>query len=184
MNALKLLEEKCHFGTDRLQVKSLKGFSSSHGDVNALARRIQSILTPAVTESLPDEWQEVSTIEKAQQWLAARIKEGAVFTIQTKSEASLVGFLFLNVEEGLDARSSDVLLGYLLAEEAWGEGLGSELVAGLVRWCEEAGFVASLAGGVDIENAASRRVLEKNGFKVMDHDELSSDVLFLKRMIK
>ncbi len=54
-------------------------------------------------------------------------------------------------------------LGYLLAERAWGKGIASELIRGLVEWCRKSG-IASIVGGVERNNIASRRVLEKNGF--------------------
>lgn len=53
---------------------------------------------------------------------------------------------------------------YLLAEAVWGAGVASELIRGFVDWCER-NNVASIVGGVERGNVASRRVLEKNGFE-------------------
>lgn len=75
-----------------------------------------------------------------------------------------IGLVLLHLE-GVRAREAEVRLGYMIAESAWGEGLASELVEGFVEWCRRAG-VASIAGGVDRGNGASRRVLVKNGFVV------------------
>ena len=50
-----------------------------------------------------------------------------------------------------------------LAEAVWGGGVASELIRGFVGWCER-NNVASIVGGVERGNVASRRVLEKNGF--------------------
>jgi RimJ/RimL family protein N-acetyltransferase len=66
----------------------------------------------------------------------------------------------------LEARGQDRLtLGYALAPEAWGKGLASEAVEAMV----EAGFgltnAVELVASVRVENASSRRVLEKAGFQ-------------------
>ncbi|MGD0564661.1 MAG: GNAT family N-acetyltransferase [Roseiarcus sp.] len=66
----------------------------------------------------------------------------------------------------LEARGQDRLtLGYALAPEAWGKGLASEAVGAMV----DAGFVLTkaveLVASARVENAASRRVLEKAGFE-------------------
>ena len=58
-----------------------------------------------------------------------------------------------------------VRLGYLLAENAWGKGIATELVKGFVHWCEEQDFSIQLLGGVEKENGASTSVLIKAGFE-------------------
>jgi len=65
----------------------------------------------------------------------------------------------------LEAHGADRLtLGCALAPEVWGRGLATEAVAAMV----EAGFslthCVEISADVRIENPASRRVLEKNGF--------------------
>lgn len=54
-------------------------------------------------------------------------------------------------------------IGYLLAKSAWGKGLASELVSGLVAEVKHHGPI-KLVGGVDRSNPASARVLQKAGF--------------------
>jgi len=66
----------------------------------------------------------------------------------------------------LEGRGHDRLtLGYALAPETWGKGLASEAVEAMV----EAAFALTDAVEIDassrIENAPSRRVLEKAGFQ-------------------
>ena len=70
----------------------------------------------------------------------------------------------------------EVRLGYLLAEDAWGQGIASELVSGFVGWCREQTSVSSIAGGVALDNPASRRVMQKNGFELVQRDgEIAQD---------
>ncbi len=66
----------------------------------------------------------------------------------------------------LEGRAQDRLtVGYALAPEHWGKGLASEAVEAMV----EAGFVLTSAveivASVRVENASSRRVIEKAGFQ-------------------
>jgi RimJ/RimL family protein N-acetyltransferase len=57
-------------------------------------------------------------------------------------------------------------LGYVLAPESWGQGLGTELAGALLRWHVEHldGLDPSVQAWAFDGNAASRRVLEKCGF--------------------
>ncbi len=66
----------------------------------------------------------------------------------------------------LEARGLERLtLGYALAPEAWGKGLASEAVEAMI----EAGFVLTnaveIVANVRVENAPSRRVIEKAGLQ-------------------
>ena len=66
----------------------------------------------------------------------------------------------------LESRRQDRLtLGYALAPEAWGKGVATQASAAIV----EAGFALTssveILASVRVENAASRRVLEKCGFE-------------------
>ena len=69
----------------------------------------------------------------------------------------------------LEARGEEhhLTLGYALAPEVWGKGLASEAVEAMV----EAAFALTDAVELDassrVENAASRRVLEKAGFQLL-----------------
>lgn len=61
----------------------------------------------------------------------------------------------------------DLRIGYLLAEHTWGRGLATELVAGLVDWARAQPEIRTVTGGVDTENRASVRILEKCGFELI-----------------
>jgi ribosomal-protein-alanine N-acetyltransferase len=55
-------------------------------------------------------------------------------------------------------------IGYLVLPECWGEKYASELVCALVEYACTLESVSVLVGIVQVENVASRRVLEKCGF--------------------
>jgi len=54
-------------------------------------------------------------------------------------------------------------LGYLFAQQAWGKGYATEMLAGLQKVFR--GQRVRISGGVMQENAASARVLQKAGFR-------------------
>jgi RimJ/RimL family protein N-acetyltransferase len=65
----------------------------------------------------------------------------------------------------LERRGPDRLtLGYVLAPEVWGRGYATEAVGVMVMWAFALSHVAEIDASVHVENAASRRVLEKAGF--------------------
>ena len=60
--------------------------------------------------------------------------------------------------------SRAVTIGYGMVEQARGRGYASEAVAALVSVCRASGGVDVVKADTDVDNFASRRVLEKNGF--------------------
>jgi RimJ/RimL family protein N-acetyltransferase len=65
-----------------------------------------------------------------------------------------------------DERDLQPHLLYALLHEATGRGLASEMTRALIAYCNELGF-APLRASVDEVNAASVRVLEKAGFRLL-----------------
>ncbi|OMH39259.1 GNAT family N-acetyltransferase [Motiliproteus sp. MSK22-1] len=175
------LDQRCHFETERLLVASWKNLVSGFSDKNDFADKVVSLMTPVVTGSLPEGWQDIDSREKAADWIKARADESTFLTVQLLSSKELAGFVFLHDAVRSANGSIDLKIGYLLSEVTWGKGLGSELIDGLVTWCERAGDIASVSGGVDAENLASIRVLEKNGFRKVATGATSESVVFLER---
>jgi len=68
----------------------------------------------------------------------------------------------------LEGRGLDRLtLGYALAPETWGKGLASEAVEAMVEAAFSLTDAVELDASSRVENAASRRVLEKAGFQFL-----------------
>ena len=63
-----------------------------------------------------------------------------------------------------EAQKEKASVGYRLAPSFWGQGLASETAALLKRYLLEQTDVRTITAHVMAENAASARVLEKNGF--------------------
>ena len=158
----------CTFETERLLVTEWHSPSSSDWQQQELVHVVAAILTEQVTRSLPASWQGSYTVERAREWIEERDKEGATLLVIDKLIHQAVGLMILfemQTEEGNG--DTDLRLGYLLSEATWGKGIASELVNGFVSWCRGQTSISSIAGGVALDNSASKRVLEKNGFQLV-----------------
>ncbi len=51
-----------------------------------------------------------------------------------------------------------------MGDEYWHKGYGSELLSGLLDYLHQHPFIEKLVGGVDQDNIASAKLLEKVGF--------------------
>ncbi|SHG79657.1 Acetyltransferase (GNAT) domain-containing protein [Cognatiyoonia sediminum] len=151
---------KVDFTTARLRVQSWNsgadGSSWSDIEVTGLRR----LLTPAVLRHLPPSMHLTDFDSEIQGWVGERLDESNL--LKVSFEQRLVGLVILAVET-TKSRRPNVHIGYLLAEDTWGQGLASELIVGLVEALSPLAPVR-LVGGVERGNSASARVLEKAGF--------------------
>jgi RimJ/RimL family protein N-acetyltransferase len=147
------------FTTDRLLVTEWHSIQADEWAQSELTDVVMETLTPKVTLSLPPDWQGVYSHARASDWIAQRDAEGITLIIVERSSSIAIGFviLFGNVNE------KDLRLGYLLSESSWGKGFGTELISGFINWCKTHG-ISRVTGGVEPNNLASIRVLEKNEF--------------------
>ncbi len=154
----------CSFQTERLDVVGWHDAAIQAGD--ELATVMTGLLTPAVTASLPPDWQDSYTTERARRWIEDRDSEGTTLLVSERETSSAVGLVLLYEAPATDGSGVEVRIGYLLAEGAWGRGFGSELVAGLVGWCHAQSAIVLLIAGVSPSNAASIRILKRSGFSL------------------
>ena len=165
------------YSTERLLVCEWRSTSPDDWNQEELAVVVKNILTPKVTQSLPPAWQGNYTSERASSWIEERDDEATTLLVIEKSTRTAIGFIILfNCTDGRDIR-----LGYLLAEIAWGKGLASELIGGFVEWCKK-NAISSVTGGVESDNNASKRVLEKNGFVAKPLTNDKSEQMFVLRI--
>ena len=61
-----------------------------------------------------------------------------------------------------------VSIGYRLLEECWGRGIATETVRLLTGWLLDRAGVEIMTASTMVENRASARVLEKNGFSLVN----------------
>ncbi len=157
------------FRTTRLWVSSWRDTLEDQSARRELEADLATMLSAPVLRHLPERVQLDDGPDAIKTWIADRDTSAAIFMIQ--DAAGLVGLMFLFRPP--DAPKTEPLhLGYLFGETSWGKGYASEMVVGLVEALTD-GPVMTLQGGVDVNNPASARVLEKAGF-VRD-DALCSD---------
>lgn len=167
-----------NFTTDRLSIFNyLESKINSNED---FAETTISVLSSNVTKSLPAGWQNITTISSANKWIKERVEESTFMIIQSKPYYHVIGFVFL-YPIPLENHKLDIRFGYLLAENFWGKGLGTELVNGLVKKCQELRTINSISGGVELENIGSIKVLEKYGFQPTNKDTKSENVIFYEK---
>lgn len=94
---------------------------------------------------------------------------GDAFVVEERSSNELIGAIGVRVFDLSDVSIGEV--GYWLGRASWGRGLASEAVATLLPACFASG-VSRATAHVNEENVASRRVLEKNGFRAAGVAEL------------
>lgn len=171
--AAQSVTRRCEFVTERLVV----------GEWHLLAERtradlavaVTSILTEAATRPLPAAWRGPFTLDRSRDWIRERDDESVTLLVMDRASRDPVGLVILFEILVDDGPETDVRLGYVLAEAAWGRGLASELVEGFVSWVRAQSSIRSIGAGVERDNAASARVLTKNGFTpspVAAEDEL------------
>lgn len=153
------------FTTKRLRVAHWKDALADPLRRETLKGELQGILTPPVLMHLPPALDVAGRDLDA--WIDARAGESEVLLVRSRGVGALVGLMILATDQG--ASPATLHIGYLLAETAWGRGLGSELLEGLVS---AVSGPCVLVGGVGRDNPASSRILEKAGFV---EDETLSD---------
>lgn len=176
------LYPKCTFYTERLLIKSVKSQILDEVSKRLYTLKVLELLTPAVTSSLPREWQNISSYAEANNWWQQRIEESSFLSIRLKSNNEIIGFVFLNGDETKQTQM-DLHIGYLLGESYWAKGYGSELIKGLVKWAYLDKHIHCLVGGVEVNNLGSIKVMEKNGFSRSKLYSADTNVIFLEHVI-
>jgi RimJ/RimL family protein N-acetyltransferase len=173
-----ILNQNCLFETPRVSVLKWEFIESQTELKNSTTESVLKIMTPNVTKSLPDGWQNLDTISKAERWITERKEDSNFYSITLTATHEIIGFMFLYENNEIE-ESNELRLGYLLTESIWGKGMGSELIKGLVKWSKDLGVINSISGGVEQDNIGSVRVLEKNGF-YKSNEELPGNMLLYK----
>ncbi|MDD1782021.1 GNAT family N-acetyltransferase [Enterovibrio sp. ZSDZ35] len=164
---------RLQFSTPRLDAVA---FGSSSDITDDVSRRIANILSPSVKQHLPPDMSAVVDPVSAAHWLSEILSEATFVSVSLKGTKELVGFVLLYAINDTPEKMA-LRIGYVVSEEHQGNGFASEIIEGVVAWCRASGCVSSLAGGAEQANAASIRVLMKNGFTL--EAESGSDTVFL-----
>jgi RimJ/RimL family protein N-acetyltransferase len=117
---------------------------------------------PRVTRFLP--WSPHESIEDTHAWLNVLLPAREAGTrlpwvLLRRSDGRLVGMIEMRV------RGTIADLGYVLAADAWGQGLATEAARAVVAWCQAQPAILRVYALCDVRNLASARVLEKAGLR-------------------
>jgi RimJ/RimL family protein N-acetyltransferase len=92
------------------------------------------------------------------------------YFIKDRSNSEVIG------AAKLDQVGAEIEIGYRITEEYWGKGIATEVTKGLIRFAYDVLGCKRVIAFVNVENAASIRVLEKSGMQktelIEDPDEL------------
>ena len=103
------------------------------------------------------------TVEDATWWVYTGSKEqGLNFAIDFKG--TCIGIIGVRFGENEYQHSAEI--GYWIAEEHWGKGIGTEAVSKMVDHIFSESEITRLLAPVRSPNKASMRVLEKSGFEL------------------
>ncbi|MCH2088077.1 MAG: GNAT family N-acetyltransferase [Pseudoalteromonas sp.] len=145
------------FNTLRLNVIEIDS-NAAKSEQTALVNALPAILTPAVVANLPGYFQGIDSIAAAEKWLANMLNECRLLMLQSQQQ-EVVGLLFIYTE------NHDAHIGYLLAEQYWGQGLAFELLQGFINLASTQSHWHKLIAGVDESNTPSIKLLKKLAFE-------------------
>ena len=163
-----VVSRDCVFVTRRLSVEPWHGAADKYGiDLTAA---VAAILSPRTTRALPPAWQGGYTVERARRWVVERDRESVTLLVVDRYSDEPVGLMILYENASEHGAQRRLRIGYVIKQSSWRKGIASELVSGLVQWARAQPLVGSITGGVESQNAASARVLTKNGFSLINRD--------------
>lgn len=153
------------FETSRLFVTAWQ----NHEAIDEFSQNLSEILTPSVYLHLPPSLH-ISGKKQAQNWLLQASKESEILAIIHKENNRLIGMLILHIPE---TEFKTAYLGYFLAENMWGKGLASELIAASLKEIKKQSEITKIIAHTEALNKASVHLLQKQGFIM--HDETSTE---------
>ena len=145
------------FNTPRLNVIEINP-NGTKTTRSTLVNALPAILTPAVVANLPGYFQGIDSASAAENWLANMLNECRLLMLQSKHQ-EVVGLLFIYSEK------HDAHIGYLLAEQYWGQGLAFELLQEFINLASTQSQWHKLIAGVDESNTPSIKLLKKLAFE-------------------
>ncbi len=144
------------FETSRLFITAWQNYAA----IDELSQHLAEILTPLVSQYLPPSLH-ISGKKQAQNWLTEASQESEILAIIHKENNQLIGMLILHIPQ---AEPHTAYLGYFLAENMWGKGLASELIAASLKEIKQHSEITKIIAHSEAHNKASIHLLQKQGF--------------------
>ncbi len=164
------------YTTQRLILKEWQSYSPQELKNTPLQEIIQAMLIPEITADFPIMWRGKYNIKRTKFWIEERDREGTTLLALEKYTHKPIGFLhFFYV--GKPQEHKNLRLGYIITKEEWNRGYATEIVNGFIQRLKHES-IGALYAGVSPKNSASKKVLEKCGFKSNKKDTNAEDLLF------
>ncbi len=122
---------------------------------------VEALNDPGVTDNLRDGLPKPYTEADALKYIIASQEEGA-YAFAITEDGTAVGSIQLSRQGNIHSRTAE--LGYYVVRRCWGKGIGSEALRLACRFAFEQTDLVRIYAEPFVENAASRRAIEKNGF--------------------
>ena len=122
---------------------------------------VEALNDPGVTDNLRDGLPKPYTEADALKYIIASQEEGA-YAFAITEDGAAVGSIQLSRQGNIHSRTAE--LGYYVVRRRWGKGIGSEALRLACRFAFEQTDLVRIYAEPFVENAASRRAIEKNGF--------------------
>ena len=122
---------------------------------------VEALNDPGVTDNLRDGLPKPYTEADALKYIIASQEEGA-YAFASTEDGAAVGSIQLSRQGNIHSRTAE--LGYYVVRRRWGKGIGSEALRLACRFAFEQTDLVRIYAEPFVENAASRRAIEKNGF--------------------
>ena len=167
------------FETARLTVGDWHAIADEHRI--DLAAFVTAALTETTTAALPTNWSGDFTSDRARRLIAERDAESATLLAVERATNEAIGLVILGEVAAETPPRIDLRVGYIIVESAWGRGLATELVEGLVAWARTQESIRTISAGVTEDNFASARVLIKNGFGAAP-DQSAGETIYVLRL--
>ena len=118
-------------------------------------------------------WKPHGNIEESRYIIRMFIRDGTVWALLEKESGRVIGSIGLHDSSPKGDIVYDRELGYVLAEEKWGQGLMPEAVRAVIGYAFETMRINSLAVSHSPFNRQSQKVIEKSGFRYQKRIEKS-----------
>ncbi|KZN47890.1 GNAT family N-acetyltransferase [Pseudoalteromonas luteoviolacea] len=155
--------------TARLDLYNCKSLITSRNS----AAIITGILTPDTAAFLPEDWQTRPDANHAFDWLNNKLIESEIYLALPKGTINQASLKLQNVPLGLfifHIEQSIAHIGYLINEQYWHQGYGTELLFGCLAYLRTQSLAKTVYAGVDPNNLGSVRTLEKCNFQIVSND--------------
>lgn len=149
------------FETERLRVREYL-----NADLAAIHDYAQHAEVVQYQNWGPNQWADTEEfLQKVMSWPSQNPRMSYGFCIASKETNQAMGGcgIYLNKEEPTEAK-----IGYIMNPKFWNRGYTTEVVLELGKYAQEELKLQRVLATCDVRNMASRRVLEKSGFMLID----------------